>query len=182
MAVVVMAFSDLNAQNSLAGQTFANPNIGFNASEFAGVNAMIASKRDSIISVREKKLGRKMTAKELAKMDEEIEKAKKMINSMQKAIKVGLTINFKSSTEAEMKLDAVVDDKLLKEEGVGWLQRNALKASFKMMPKSMKDKYVRKGSLIIFSPTENPDTLRLSSDGNRLTGKLMKKSYTLTRQ
>lgn len=182
MVVAVMTFADGYAQSSLAGQNFANPNIGFKTDEFVGVNAMIDAKRDSLINVKEKELGRKLTAKETAKIDDKIAEGKKIMTAFQKAIKIGVSINFKSATEAEMKMDTSVDDKILKEAGVGWLQRNALKASFKMMPKSTKEKYVRKGNLIIVSPTSDPDTLRLSSDGKQLTGKLLKSSFTLTRQ
>lgn len=179
MVAMLIGFGDGYAQSSLAGQTYSNPNIGFNANKMIGLDNMIESKRDSLINVKEKELGRKLTAKETKKIDEKIEEGKKMMTAFQKAIKIGITINFKSATEAEMKMDTSVDDKVLKEAGVDWLQRNALKASFKMMPKSMKEKYVRKGNLIIVSPSMEPDTLYLSSDGKQLTGKMMKTPYTL---
>lgn len=182
MAVAMMVCADGYAQSSLAGQNFANPNIGFYTDELVVASAMIDSKRDSIINVKEKDLGRKLTAKETAKIDEKIAEGKKIMTAFQKAIKIGVSINFKSATEAEMKMETSVNDKILKEAGVGWLQRNALKASFKMMPKSMKEKYVRKGNLIILSPASDPDTLCLSSDGRQLTGKLLKSPFTLTRQ
>lgn len=182
VAMVLMAFGKGFAQGSLSGLTFANPNIGLSAGEIAGVDAMIVSKRDSIVNVKEKQLGRKMTVKELAKIDAEMEKGKRMIKAFQKAVKMSVTIYFKSAAEAEIKLDTQVNDKILKDAGVGWLQRKALKASFKIMPKSRKEKYVRKGNLIIFSPDEQSDTLRLSADGKQLAGKIMNYPFALKRQ
>lgn len=182
VAVVSVAAGDVYAQTNLAGQIFANSNIGFNINELTGVDTMIATKRDSLINVKEKELGRKLTSQETAQMDEKIEEGKKIIAAFQKAVRMGITISFKSATEIEMKMDTRIDDKPLKAAGVSWFQRNAMKAAFKIMPKSIKEKYIRKGNLIIFSPNSDPDTLRLSGDGRQLTSKILKTPYILQRQ
>ena len=182
VAAVSMAFADGYAQTNLAGQTFANSNIGFNINDLAGVDIMMATQRDSLINVKEKDLGRKLTAQETAKIDEKFEEGKKIMAAFQKAVRMGITVSFKSASEIEMKMDTAIDDKPLKAAGVGWFQRNAMKAAFKMMPKSMKERYIRKGNLIIVSPNSDPDTLRLSGDGRQLLGKILKTPYILQRQ
>ena len=84
MAVAMMACADGYAQSSLAGQSFANSNIGFKAGELSGINAMIDSKRDSLINVKEKELGRKLTDKETAKIDEKIADGKQLTGKLLK--------------------------------------------------------------------------------------------------
>lgn len=181
MVVMLMGLTPaIVSAQSLAGQEFLNSNVNFMGAELSGVNDIIASKRDSLLDAKAKKLGRKLTAAEVAKVDDEIKEGQKAVSAMQKAIQMNVGVIFLSEKEVEMRMKMSVDDKALKDAGIGWLQRNALKASLKLMPKSMKEKYVRKGNLVIVSPESDPDTLRLSSDGKQLTGKFTQ-NQSLTR-
>lgn len=168
----------INAQGSLKGQTFSNPNI------FASTwDSEITGQRAKAIRYAENKKGRKLTTEEMAKVDKAIAEARKKAAALKDGISMSITVTFLSDTELKMHNDIRVNDEALKATGMGWLKRKALKASLSVMPKTMKEKYVRKGQLIIMSPDDDPDTLRLSTNGGQLTGRFDKTTvFILNRQ
>ncbi len=179
-AMMAMA-CHVNAQGKLTEQTFSNPNIF--ASALGKMDSEITNQRAKAISNAEKKKGRKLTSEEMAKVDKAIAEARKKAAALKDGISMGITVTFLSDTELKMHNDIRVNDEALKATGMGWLKRKALKASLSVMPKTMKEKYLRKGQLIIISPDDDPDTLRLSTDGRQLTGRFDKTTvFTLDRQ
>lgn len=179
-AMMAMA-CHVNAQGKLTEQTFSNPNIF--ASALGKMDSEITNQRAKAISNAEKKKGRKLTSEEMAKVDKAIAEARKKAAALKDGISMGITVTFLSDTELKMHNDIRVNDEALKATGMGWLKRKALKASLSVMPKKMKEKYLRKGQLIIISPDDDPDTLRLSTDGRQLTGRFDKTTvFTLDRQ
>ena len=91
-----------------------------------------------------------------------------------KVIKTAITMEFKSETQAVVKTDMSVSEDALKQAGVSWAKRKALKAAMAIMPSSEKMSYMVKDGLVIMDPTDEPDTLRLSKDGKYLYGKFDK--------
>ncbi len=179
-AMIAMA-CHVNAQGNLTGQSFSNPNIF--ASALGKMDSAITNQRAKAISNAEKKKGRKLTSEEMAKVDKTIAEARKKAAALKDGISMGITVTFLSDTELKMHNDIRVNDEALKATGMGWLKRKALKASLSVMPKTMKENYIRKGQLIIISPDDDPDTLRLSTDGSQMTGRFDKTTvFTLHRR
>lgn len=179
-AIMAMA-CHINAQGNLTGQSFSNPNIF--ASALGKMDSAITNQRAKAISNAEKKKGRKLTSEEMAKVDKTIAEARKKAAALKDGISMGITVTFLSDTELKMHNDIRVNDEALKATGMGWLKRKALKASLSVMPKTMKENYIRKGQLIIISPDDDPDTLRLSTDGSQMTGRFDKTTvFTLHRR
>jgi len=183
-AVMVCSVSTSIAQTNLVGRVYENKNILADEMNKAlkNADADIDKAKAEALEKAEKKKGRKLTAEELAKLDEEIIEARKMIEAMKKGMSTSVGVEFKSATEMVMRMNMKISDEALKAAGVSWLKRKAMKAALAMAPKSEKAKYVVKGDMIFVDEGKERDTLRISSDGKYLYGKLdAKTKFTLSR-
>ena len=175
----------VSAQTSLAGRTYHHPNIMADMMNDAtkDLDKKVAEARTKAIAEGEKKKGRKLTAEELAKLDEEIKKKMEMVAAMKKGMTMAITVEFKDQTNMVMKQKTRVSDEILKAAGYGWLKRKALKAALAMAPSSEKGTYIVKDSLVIMTDKDNEkDTLYVSRDGKYLKGRMDKKmTFKLTR-
>lgn len=188
LLTAVVAWSSLVlAQYDLTGRIYSNSDIFQSILNEASQDIVEqqAKKRNEAYAAAEKKAGWKLTAAEKAAIDkekkfvseEDLAKAKMMT----KALAMGIKVEFVSASNMVMYMNVQVDDAALKAAGVPWLKRKAIKASVSLMPKSQEGKYIRKGSLVIVDPDDEPDTLHVSSDGKQLYGLYEKTKFVLTR-
>lgn len=181
--LLLFAFSPiqlLKAQ-SLVGRVYYNANIMAEKMNET-INKAIPEAKAEAIAKQEKEKGRKLTDAEKAEIDKKLKEAQTKANAAMKGIKTAITFEFKSETQAVMKTDMSVNEEALKQAGVNWAKRKALKAALAIMPSSEKVSYIVKGNLVIMDPTDEPDTLRLSDDGKYLYGKFDEKTnFKLTR-
>lgn len=170
----------LQAQN-LVGRAYYNANILAEKMNEAISKALPEAKADAIAK-QEKEKGRKLTDAEKAEVNKKLDEAQAKANAAMKGIKTAITVEFKSETQAVTKTNMSVNEDALKQAGVSWAKRKALKAAMAIMPSTEKTKYLVKGNLVIMDPDDEPDTLRLSDDGKYLYGKFDEKtSFKLTR-
>ena len=185
IAAAMMFAMNLQAQNSLVGRTYYNANIMTDALNEAtkDMDKKVQDAKTEEIAKLEKKEGRKATRAEIAEIDAKMQKAQKMMEAMTKGMTTELTVTFKTEKEAVMKANISVSDEALKNAGIGWMKRKALKAAIALIPSTEKSSYIVKGNLVIMiDDDEGNDTLRLSNDGKYLFGKFDKKTdYKLTR-
>lgn len=183
--ILLLCLSGLvHAQTDLSGRIYANPNVMPTEMEkdMASLEHKIDSLRQNGYAAFEQKKGRKPTAEEKAEIDEKMKEARKMMESLKKAITTRVEVEFKDQQNMVMRMKMHVDDNALKLAGVPWIKRKALKAATAIAPSSEKAKYIQKGNLIIVQDEEEPDTLRLSDDGKYIYGKIDKKQkFKLTR-
>ena len=158
---------------SLVGRVYYNANILTDKINETINKAMPEAKAEAIAK-EEKEKGRKLTDAEKAELDKKLQEAQTMANSVMKGMKTAITVEFTSETQAVLKTNMQINEDALKQAGVSWVKRKALKAAIAVMPTTEKAKYVVKGNLIIMDPDDEPDTLRLSSDGKYLYGKFDK--------
>ena len=173
-----------SAQTSLVGRVYQNPNIMDDVMSTAlkEVNAKSDSVRKEAIAKKEKELGRKMKAEELAELDKELKDAMEKAKVASKAVKTAITFTFKDETNAVMNMKMSIDEEALKLIGVSWAKRKAMKAALAIAPENQKCTYVREGNMIITSDDKDKDTLMLSDDGTKLYGAMEKgkKLFILT--
>ena len=185
MALWTVGLLSVSAQTSLAGRTYHHPNIMADMMNDAtkDLDKKVAEARTKAIAEGEKKKGRKLTAEELAKLDEEIKKKMDMVAAMKKGMTMAITVEFKGQKNMVMKQKTKVSDDALKAAGIGRLKRKALKAALAIAPSSEKGTYFVKDSLVIMTDKDNEkDTLFLSQDGKYLKGRMDKKmTFKLTR-
>ena len=185
VVILVTATMTVNAQTSLAGRTYHNPNIMADIMNEAtkDLDKKVAEARAKGIADAEKKKGRKLTADEIAKLDEEIKKNMEMLEAVKKGMKMAVTVEFKDQKNLVMKQDTKISDAALKAAGIGWLKRKALKAALAIAPSSQKGTYVVKDNMVIMTDKDKEkDTMYVSEDGKYLSGQLeKKKSFKLTR-
>ena len=185
IAAAMMFALNLQAQNSLVGRTYYNANIMTDALNEAtkDMDKKVQDAKAEEIAKLEKKEGRKATRAEIAEIDAKMQKAQKMMEAMTKGMTTELTVTFKTEKEAVMKANIRVSDEALKNAGIGWMKRKALKAAIALIPSTEKSSYIVKDNLVIMiDDDEGNDTLRLSNDGKYLFGKFDKKTdYKLTR-
>lgn len=169
------------AQTNLAGRVYANPNILAGVLDEAVKKVNIEEAKAEAIAKAEKDKGRQLTDKEKAELDKQTEEAMQMIEAMKEGMVTAISVEFKSETEVVSRTKMKIDEEVLKKAGVSWLKRKALKAAIAMAPESEKGTYIVKDNLIIIDPDDKPDTLRLSSDGRQIFGKMDDKTnFTLT--
>lgn len=183
LSIVILALSGcMFAQTqNLAGRTYYNANIMSGKMNDVISKAIPEAKAEKIAEI-EKEKGRKLTDAEKAEVEKELQEAQTKANSVIKGIKTEATIEFKTEKDAVMKFDMQVDEEVLKQNGIGWAKRKALKAVIALAPTTEKATYMVKGNLVILDPNDEPDTLRLSDDGKYLYGKFDEKTnYKLTR-
>ena len=178
-------FAIASAQTSLVGRVYYHPNII--ADEMKNMQNEIDSKVEEAIREEiekaEKKKGRPLTAEEKAQTKKEVEEASKRAILVMKSTKTSVTATFKSDKEMEMQMKFQMDDETLKNAGVSWAKRKAIKATIALLPSTEKMKYTVQGNLIICSDGKDKDTLTLSDDGKYLYGKMDDKTkFKLTRK
>lgn len=173
-----------SAQTSLVGRVYQNPNIMDDVMSTAlkEANTKSDSVRKEAIAKKEKELGRKMKAEELAELDKELKDAMEKAKVASKAVKTAITFTFKDETNAVMNMKMSIDEEALKLIGVSWAKRKAMKAALAIAPENQKCTYVREGNMIITSDDKDKDTLMLSDDGTKLYGAMEKgkKLFILT--
>ena len=169
------------AQTNLTGRVYANPNILAGVLDEAVKKVNIEEAKAEAIAKAEKDIGRQLTDKEKAELDKQTEEAMQMIEAMKEGMVTAISVEFKSETEVVSRTKMKIDEEVLKKAGISWLKRKALKAAIAMAPESEKGTYIVKDNLIIIDPDDEPDTLRLSSDGRQIYGKMDDKTnFTLT--
>ena len=173
-----------SAQTSLVGRVYHHPNIM--AEEMKNKQKEIDSKIDETVreevAKAEKKKGRALTAEEKAEVKQKTEEARKMAEAIMKGTKTSVTATFKSDKEIEMQVKMQIDEEAMKNAGIGWAKRKAIKAAIAVMPTTEKMQYIVKGKLIICSDGKEKDTLTISDDGKYLYGKMDEKTkFKLTR-
>ncbi|MBR4129732.1 MAG: hypothetical protein IKU02_02280 [Bacteroidaceae bacterium] len=177
LAIILLLFAfspiQLLKAQSLVGRVYHNANIMAEKMNEAISKAIPEAKAEAIAK-QEKEKGRKLTDAEKAEVNKKMDEAQAKANAAMKGIKTAITVEFKSETQAVMKTDMQVNEEALKQAGVPWAKRKALKAAIAIMPTTEKTSYMVKGNLVIMSPTDEPDTLRLSNDGKYLYGKFDK--------
>lgn len=173
-----------SAQTSLVGRVYQNPNIMDDVMSTAlkEANTKSDSVRKEAIAKKEKELGRKMKAEELAELDKELKDAMEKAKVASKAVKTAITFTFQDETNAVMNMKMSIDEEALKLIGVSWAKRKAMKAALAIAPENQKCTYVREGNMIITSDDKDKDTLMLSDDGTKLYGAMEKgkKLFILT--
>ena len=173
-----------SAQTSLVGRVYQNPNImdDIMSTALKEVNTKSDSVRKEAIAKKEKELGRKMKAEELAELDKELKDAMEKAKVASKAVKTAITFTFQDETNAVMNMKMSIDEEVLKLIGVSWAKRKAMKAALAIAPENQKCTYVREGNMIITSDDKDKDTLMLSDDGTKLYGAMEKgkKLFILT--
>ena len=186
LAAGLLLCSSLNssAQTSLVGRVYQNPNImdDIMSTALKEVNTKSDSVRKEAIAKKEKELGRKMKAEELAELDKELKDAMEKAKVASKAVKTAITFTFQDETNAVMNMKMSIDEEALKLIGVSWAKRKAMKAALAIAPENQKCTYVREGNMIITSDDKDKDTLMLSDDGTKLYGAMEKgkKLFILT--
>ena len=178
-------FVGAQAQTSLVGRVYYHPNIM--ADEMKAHEKKVQAKLDEAIREEiekaEKKKGRPLTAEEKAQTKKEAEEASKRAILVMKSTKTSVTATFKSDKEMEMQMKFQMDDDTLKNAGVSWAKRKAIKAAIALLPSKEKMQYTVQGNLIICSDGTDKDTLTLSDDGKYLYGKMDDKTkFKLTRK
>ena len=183
LVVLLCGTQYVQAQTNLSGRVYYNANIMADEMNKMVKDAKsdITKKRNEMIAKKEKDLGRKLNQKELAMIDEGVQKGQKMMDAVRKGMKTAITITFKNENELVMKADMKIDDEVMKAAGIGWAKRKLMKAAMAIMP-AQKGKYVVKGNTIYVDEGDGEkDTLQLSADGKSLSGKMDNKRFTLKR-
>ncbi|MBP5513885.1 MAG: hypothetical protein J6Y04_03820 [Bacteroidaceae bacterium] len=175
IALLLLVAVGAQAQTSLVGRVYHHPNILTDELNklTTEANKDIKKEVNEAIKKAEEKKGRKLTAKELAELNKEVEEAQKMLNALKEGMKTAVTITFKDEKTMVMKADMKIDDEVMKKAGIPWAKRKMMKVAMAMAP-SEKASYERKGNLIIVRDDKEVDTLRLSDDGKYLSGKMDK--------
>lgn len=178
-------FVGAQAQTSLVGRVYYHPNVM--AEEMKNMKKEIDTKMDETIreevAKAEKKKGKALTAEEKEKVRKEVEEARKMAEVLMKSVKTAITATFKTDKEMLMQMKMEVDDETLKNAGISWAKRKAMKAAIALMPSSQKMTYFVKENLVICTDGKDKDTLTLSNDEKFLYGKMDEKTkFKLTRK
>lgn len=183
LVIIGMAAYSAAAQKDLTGRVYSNPNImdKVMSQTMKDIDQKMDSVKTAAYAEKEKEKGRKMTADEKAKVDEDVKKALEMMTAFQKGMKTAVSIEFKSDKEVVQRMKISIDEEVLKAAGIGWAKRKAMKAALALAPSSEKGTYRQSGDLIIISDKEDSDTLRISNDGKHLYGHMDEMSFTLTR-
>lgn len=177
-------FAVANAQTNLVGRVYSHPNIM--EDEIKAKSGEFNKKMDEAvqeeIAKAEKKKGRALTADEKAKIKKDAEEAGKAAMAVINATKTAVTATFKTEKDMVMQMKVQMDEESMKNAGVSWAQRKALKAAISMIPSTQKMKYTVQDNLIICVDGKDKDTLTISDDGKYLYGKMDEKTkFKLTR-
>lgn len=183
----MMVTLSVNAQKGMVGRVYHNPNImsGMMAEMTKDVEKEIADARKKAIEKGEKKVGRKLTADEIKKIDKELKKIEAKVRAVKSGMGMSMTMTFKNEKEVSMKASMKMSDEAMKMAGVSWIKRKAMKAAMAVSP-SQVCPYTVKGNMVIIQDEKELDTLRISADGKSLSGIYRDEKngpikYTLTR-
>ena len=185
MAIVAMMTAlSAEAQTSLVGREYHNPNIMSDI--YKDIDRQVADmKAKALVKIEEKK-GRKLTEAEMKEFKELIGKEESKLRAMKNGTSMAMTVTFKNDKTAVVKAKMKMTDEAMKAADIGWLKRKALKAAMAVMP-AIDMPYIIKGNMVILQDEEGNDTLYISADRNSLSGiyRGKKKSenihYTLAR-
>lgn len=185
MAIVAMMTAlSAEAQTSLVGREYHNPNIMSDI--YKDIDRQVADMKAKALVKLEEKKGRKLTEAEMKKFKELIGKEESKLRAMKNGTSMAMTVTFKNDKTAVVKAKMKMTDEAMKAADIGWLKRKALKAAMAVMPAADMP-YIIKGNMVILQDEEENDTLYISADRNSLTGiyRGKKKSenihYTLAR-
>lgn len=185
MAIVAMMTAlSAEAQTSLVGREYHNPNIMSDI--YKDIDRQVADMKAKALVKLEEKKGRKLTEAELKEFKELIGKEESKLRTMKNGTSISMTVTFKNDKTAVVKSKMKMTDEAMKAADIGWLKRKALKAAMAVMPAADMP-YIIKGNMVILQDEEENDTLYISADGKSLTGiyRGKKKSenihYTLAR-
>lgn len=182
-ALLTCGSMEITAQTNLAGREYYNSNIMKDMIDKAmdEADADFQKKLDEALVNAEKDKGRKLTAEEKAEIDKKVKEAQELLAAMKKGMSTGITITFKDETNMVMKTDMKMDDEVLKKAGISWAKRKLMKAAVAVMP-AQKGTYTVEKDMVIMNDGKDLDTMRISSDGKYLYGKMDEKTpFTLTR-
>ena len=158
--LLMLSVAFANAQTKLAGHTYRNANVMTSMMDkmMRDTEAMVRENVNTVIAAAEKKKGRTLTAEERKEL-----------------------IDFKDEKKLTINMDVTVNEEAMKQLGINWLKRKALKTLVSVAP-SFNGEYIVKDHLVIVYEDKQPsDTLRVSPDGKKLYGKMDGINYTLTR-
>ena len=185
MAIVAMMTAlSAEAQTSLVGREYHNPNIMSDI--YKDIERQVADMKAKALVKMEKKKGRKLTEAEMKEFNEKIGKEESKLRAMKNGTSMAMTVTFKNDKTAVVKAKMKMTDEAMKAADIGWLKRKALKAAMAVMPAADMP-YIIKGNMVILQDEEGNDTLYISADRNSLSGiyRGKKKSenihYTLAR-
>ena len=167
IAVAMMTALGADAQTSLVGREYHNPNIM--SDMYKDVERQIADMKVKALEKAEKKKGRKLTEDELKKFNEAIEKEVTKLRTMKNGTSISMTVTFKNDKTAVVKSKVKITDEAMKAADIGWLKRKALKAAMAVMPAADMP-YIIKGNMVILQDEEENDTLYISADRKSLSG------------
>ena len=184
IAVAMMTALGADAQTSLVGREYHNPNIMSDI--YKDIDRQVADMKAKALMKMEKKKGRKLTEAEMKEFNEKIGKEESKLRAMKNGTSMAMTVTFKNDKTAVVKAKIKMTDEAMKAADIGWLKRKALKAAMAVMPAADMP-YIIKGNMVILQDEEGNDTLYISADRNSLSGiyRGKKKSenihYTLAR-
>ena len=185
MAIVAMMTAlSAEAQTSLVGREYHNPNIMSDI--YKDIDRQVADMKAKALVKLEEKKGRKLTEAEMKEFNEKIGKEESKLRVMKNGTSMAMTVTFKNDKTAVVKAKMKMTDEAMKAADIGWLKRKALKAAMAVMPAADMP-YIIKGNMVILQDEEENDTLYISADRNSLSGiyRGKKKSenihYTLAR-
>lgn len=187
IVVAMMVTIGVNAQKGLVGRVYHNPNImsGMMSELTKDVEKEIVEARKKAIEKGEKKVGRKLTADEIKKIDKELKEIEAKARAVKAGMGMSITMTFKNEKEVSMKAAMKMSDEAMKMAGVSWIKRKAMKAAMALEPSQICP-YTIKGNMVIIQDDKELDTLRISADGKSLSGIYRDEKegpikYTLTR-
>ena len=168
MAIVAMMTAlSAEAQTSLVGREYHNPNIMSDI--YKDIDRQVADMKAKALMKMEKKKGRKLTEAEMKEFNEKIGKEESKLRAMKNGTSMAMTVTFKNDKTAVVKAKIKMTDEAMKAADIGWLKRKALKAAMAVMPAADMP-YIIKGNMVILQDEEENDTLYISADRNSLSG------------
>ena len=167
MAIVAMIALSAEAQTSLVGREYHNPNIMSDI--YKDIDRQVADMKAKALMKMEKKKGRKLTEAEMKEFNEKIGKEESKLRAMKNGTSISMTVTFKNDKTAVVKSKVKMTDEAMKAADIGWLKRKALKAAMAVMPAADMP-YIIKGNMVILQDEEENDTLYISADRNSLSG------------
>lgn len=178
IVIAMMATIGVNAQISLVGRVYHNPNVM--STMYKDIDKLFAEKKAEALKKKEKEMGRKLSETELKKFNEEMKKLETKFKSIKEGTSMAMTVTFKNDKTATVKAKMRMTDEAMKAADIGWLKRKAMKAAMAIMPATDMS-YIVKGNMVILQDEGENDTLHFNSDGKTLSGKTEGIKYTLTR-
>ena len=121
IALLTMAFTlPAMAQTSLVGRVYSDDNVMKKQLDDAtkDIDKKIAEAKAEAVAKAEKKKGRKLTAAEIAEIDNKLKEARTEMESVKKGMKTSVSVNFKTADEVVMSMKVSVSDAAMKAAGI----------------------------------------------------------------